>query len=286
MFIPRRILEEKLTRLLAEDIGQCDVTSAAIVPLECTAEAEVLAKANGVVAGIEEIMVLAEALGLQVDAQVSDGDQVKQGQVLLNLCGDAATILTAERTMLNLLSRMSGIATATRSLNEKVRKAHLKTRIAATRKCAPGLLYFDKKAVVVGGGDAHRLHLDDLVLIKDNHIVVAGSLEDALKLAKANASFSKKIEAEVTTAEEALKAAELGADIVMLDNFSPDQIKAAVALVKKAGFAGKVLLEASGGITSENLLDYASAGVDLISLGELTHSVKALDLSLEIVSAK
>jgi nicotinate-nucleotide pyrophosphorylase (carboxylating) len=286
MFIPRKILEDKLTKLLAEDIGQGDITSAAIVPLECTAEAEVVAKGDGVAAGIEEATVLAEALGLEVEAKVADGEQVKQGQVILNLCGDAATILTAERTMLNMLSRMSGIATATRNLTEKIRKAHLKTRIAATRKSAPGLLYFDKKAVVVGGGDAHRLHLDDLILIKDNHIVVAGSLENALKLAKANSSFSKKIEVEVTVPADALKAAELGADIVMLDNFSPEQIKVALALLRKAGFAEKVLLEASGGITSENLIDFASAGVDLISLGELTHSVKALDVSLEVINAK
>jgi nicotinate-nucleotide pyrophosphorylase (carboxylating) len=286
MFIPRKILEDKLTKLLAEDIGQGDITSAAVVPLECTAEAEVVAKGEGVAAGIEEATVLAEALGLEVEAKVADGEQVKQGQVILNLCGDAATILTAERTMLNMLSRMSGIATATRNLTEKIRKAHLKTRIAATRKSAPGLLYFDKKAVVVGGGDAHRLHLDDLILIKDNHIVVAGSLENALKLAKANSSFSKKIEVEVTVPADALKAAELGADIVMLDNFSPEQIKVALALLRKAGFAEKVLLEASGGITSENLIDFASAGVDLISLGELTHSVKALDVSLEVINAK
>jgi nicotinate-nucleotide pyrophosphorylase (carboxylating) len=286
MFVPRKVLEEKLTKLLTEDIGQGDVTSAAIVPFECTAEAEVIAKAKGVAAGIEEATVLAEGLGLQVDSQVADGDEIKQGQVLLKLCGDAATILTAERTMLNLLSRMSGIATATRNLTDKIRRAQLKTRIAATRKSAPGLLYFDKKAVVVGGGDAHRLHLDDLILIKENHIIVAGSLENALKLAKAHASFSKKIEVEVTMPEDSLKAAELGADIVMLDNFSSEQVKASVILLEKAGLAGKVLLEASGGITLENLLDYASAGVDLISLGELTHSVKALDISLEIVSAK
>jgi nicotinate-nucleotide pyrophosphorylase (carboxylating) len=285
MFVPRRILEEKLTRLLAEDVGQGDVTSSAVIPSECTAEAEVIAKAEGVAAGVEETTVLAESLGLQVNVEVADGEEVKTGQVIMSLCGDAATILTVERTLLNLLSRMSGIATATYNLTEKIRKAHMKTRVTATRKSAPGLLYFDKKAVVVGGGDPHRLHLDDLVLIKDNHIVLAGSLEDAIKSAKKNASFSKKIEVEVTKPEDALKAVELGADIVMLDNFSPEQIKDAVALLKKSGFSGKALLEASGGITSENLLEYAAAGVDLISLGELTHSVKALDISLEIVKS-
>jgi nicotinate-nucleotide pyrophosphorylase (carboxylating) len=254
-----------------------------VVPSECVAEAQVIAKADGIAAGIEEATVLAEALGLEVDVETADGQKVAKGQVLLNLCGDAATVLSVERTMLNLLSRMSGIATATHSLTEKIKKAHLKTRIVATRKSAPGLLYFDKKAVVVGGGDAHRLHLDDLILIKDNHLVVAGSLDHALKSAKQHASFSKKIEAEVTTPQDAVKAAELGADIVMLDNFEPAQIKETVELFKKQGLTGKVLLEASGKITSENLIEYASAGVDLISLGELTHSVKALDISLEIV---
>ena len=188
--------------------------------------------------------------------------------------------------MLNLLSRMSGIATATRELVEKVRKAKLATRIAATRKTAPGLLYFDKKAVLIGGGDPHRMHLDDMLLIKDNHIVLAGSLENAVKSAKRNASFSKKIEVEVTEPADVVKAAELGVDIVLLDNFSSKQVEMAVALLKKAGFFGQVLLEASGGITSENFLEYALAGVDLVSLGELTNSVKALDLSLEIVKAK
>ncbi len=286
MFVPRKILEEKLLKLLAEDIGQGDVTSAAVVPEGLIATAEVIAKAEGVVAGIEEAVVLVEALGLKVEVQAADGAEVKSGQTLLRVCGDARTVLTAERTMLNLLSRMSGIATATRNLTEKIRKAKLATRIAATRKAAPGLLVFDKKAVVIGGGDAHRLHLDDMLLIKDNHIALAGSLEKALKRAKQNASFSKKIEVEVTKPADALKAAELGADIVMLDNFSPKQVKEAVALLKKAGFSGKVLLEASGGINAENLLEYASAGVDLVSLGELTHSVKALDVSLEIAKTQ
>lgn len=283
MFIPRKILEEKLARLLAEDVGQGDVTSEATVPSECTAEAEVIAKAKGIVAGIEEAAVLAETLGIEVELKVAEGESVKENEVIMKLTGDARTILSVERTLLNLVSRMSGIATATRTLTEKLKKAKLATRIAATRKCAPGLLYFDKKAVIVGGGDAHRLHLDDLLLIKDNHIVLAGNLVEAVKRARRNASFSKKIEVEVTKSGDALKAAELGVDIIMLDNFSPEQIKEAVALLKKAGFFGKVLLEASGGISGENLLEFASTGVDLISLGELTHSVKALDVSLEIL---
>lgn len=269
--------------MIAEDIGQGDVTSAAVAPAECTAEAEVIAKASGVVAGMEEAALLAEVFGLQAEVLAEDGEEVKKGQTLMSLAGDAKTILAVERTMVNLLSRMSGIATATRRLTEKLKKAKLATRIAATRKSALGLLYFDKKAVWIGGGDPHRLHLDDLILIKDNHIVLAGSLDNALKNATQNASFCKKIEVEVTKSADVLKAAELGADIIMLDNFSLSEVKEAVALLKKGGFFENVLLEASGGITEENVLDYASAEVDLISLGELTHSVKALDISLEIV---
>jgi nicotinate-nucleotide pyrophosphorylase (carboxylating) len=281
MFIPRRIVEEKLKQILAEDIGQGDVT-AALVPKNLTVKADVIAKETGIAAGIEEATILAEYLGLKVKAKVADGDKIKNKQVLMELSGDAQAILSVERTLLNLLSRMSGIATKTRLLTEKLQKANAKAKIAATRKSALGLLYFDKKAVVIGGGDPHRLHLDDMVLIKDNHLVIVGSVEEAVKKAKATVSFSKKIEVEVTSVQDALKAAKAGADIVMLDNFSPKQVKDASERLRNAGF-DKVLLEISGGITAENLLDYATAQVDVISLGELTHSVKALDMSLEIV---
>jgi len=282
MFIPRKVLEEKLTQLLVDDVGQGDVTTAALVSSDLTVEAEVLSKEAGVVAGIEETTVLAESLGLSVKVLVSDGEETKKGQVMLKIFGDARTILSAERTMLNLLSRMSGIATATRKLVEKVRKARLNTRIAATRKTAPGLLYFDKKAVFIGGGDPHRLHLDDMVLIKDNHLAVSENIETAVQLAKQNASFTRKIEVEVTKVADALKAAKAGADVIMLDNFSPKLIRETIGLLKEAGFHEKILLEASGGITQENLLEYAQTQVNIISLGELTHSVRALDVSLEI----
>jgi nicotinate-nucleotide pyrophosphorylase (carboxylating) len=282
MFVPRRILEEKLRQLLAEDLGQGDVTVAAVIPANLKVKGVVVAKEEGVVAGIEEATILAEFLGLKVQTQVDDGDKIKNKMVLMEISGDAQTILAAERTLLNLLSRMSGIATKTRTLTGKLKKANLKTRIAATRKSPPGLLYFDKKAVIVGSGDPHRLHLDDMILIKDNHIAIVGSVEETVKKAKANASFTKKIEVEVTKAEDAMKAAKAGADIVMLDNFSPKQAKEASEMLRNAGF-GDVLIEVSGGITSETLREYAMAQVDIISMGELTHSVKALDISLEIV---
>ena len=282
MFIPRKILEEKLRQILVEDIGQGDVTAQAIIPPNLTVKATVIAKEEGIAAGIEEASILAEYLGLKVKAKVADGGKIKNKQVLMEISGDAKTVLCAERAMLNLLSRMSGIATVTRFLTGKLEKAGFKAKIAATRKSAPGLLYFDKKAVTIGSGDSHRLHLDDMSLIKDNHLVIVGSVDDAVKKAKANASFSKKIEVEVTRAEDALQAAKAGADIIMLDNFSPKQAKDAGEMLKKAGFAN-VLLEVSGKITGENLLEYAAAEVDIISLGELTHSVKALDISLEVV---
>jgi nicotinate-nucleotide pyrophosphorylase (carboxylating) len=286
MFIPRKMLEKKLKQLLAEDVGQGDVTSAAVVPAGLTVEAVVVAKEAGITAGIEEVGILAESLGLSVNVEVADGEKIRNGKIIIKISGDARTILSAERTMLNLLSRMSGIATTTRRLVEKLRKAKSKAKIAATRKTAPGLGFFDKKAVLVGGGDPHRLRLDDMILIKDNHVVIAGSLENAIKKAKQVASFSKKIEAEVTSVTDALKAAEAGADIVMLDNFSPKQVKEAVNALEKACFFGKVLVEVSGGITEQNILEYASAQVDIISMGALTHSVKALDISLEITKVK
>ena len=286
MLIPRKVLEEKLKQLLAEDVGQGDVTSTVVVPAFLTVEAVVVAKEEGIAAGIEETVILAESLGLVATAKIADGAEIKKGQNIIKLSGDARTILSAERTMLNLLSRMSGIATATRRLAGKLRNAKATARIAATRKTAPGLGYFDKKAVLIGGGDPHRLRLDDMVLVKDNHIAIAGSVENAVKKAKQSAPFSKKIEAEVTSVADAVKAAESGADIVMLDNFSPKQIKEAGEALKKAGFFGKVLLEVSGGITEENLLEYASAQVDIISIGALTHSTKAMDISLEISKVK
>ena len=286
MFVPRKIIEAKLLQLLSDDIGQGDVTTATVISQSIVAEALVIAKEAGVVAGLEEAIILSESLGLKAEGAVSDGAEIKNGQVILKILGDARTILSAERTMLNLLSRMSGIATATGRLVEKLRAAGSTTKVAATRKAAPGLIYFDKKAVLLGGGEPHRLHLDDLILIKNNHIAIVGSVEGAVEKAKLKSSFSKKIEVEVTKVTDTLLAAKAGADVVMLDNFSPKQVKQAVESFKKAGFLGKVLLEASGGINEVNLLEYALTGVDILSLGALTHSVRALDVSLKITKVQ
>jgi len=286
MFLPRKILEEKLRRMLAEDVGQGDITTALIVPPESIAEAEVVAKESGVAAGIEEAKILLESLKLKVEVSVNDGEKIKAKQTLIKIFGETREILSVERTLLNILSRMSGIATTTKKLIEKLQNAGLKTKVACTRKTAPGLLYFDKKAVLVGGGDTHRLHLDDMILIKDNHVAVANSIENAVKKVRKEASFSKKIEVEAAKVDDVLAAAKAGADIIMLDNFSPKQIEKAVKALKKAGFLGKVLLEASGGITAESIIAFASTGVDIVSLGEITDSPKALDICLEITTVE
>jgi nicotinate-nucleotide pyrophosphorylase (carboxylating) len=286
MFLPRRILEEKLHNLLAEDLGQGDITTALIVPARSMSEAEVIAKEAGIAAGIEEAEVLLESLGLDVEPLTKDGEWVKKKQKLVKVSGDTRTILSAERTVLNIVSRMSGIATTTRKLVDKLQKAKLKTIVACTRKTAPGLMYFDKKAVMIGGGDTHRYHLDDLIMIKDNHATVVGNIEKAVRIVKEKASFTKKVEVETTNPRDVVAVAEAGADIIMLDNFSPKQIEKAIGLLKKAGFFGRALLEASGGITAENLLRFASTEVDIVSLGEITQCSRALNVSLEITKTE
>ncbi|MCK5562874.1 carboxylating nicotinate-nucleotide diphosphorylase, partial [Candidatus Bathyarchaeota archaeon] len=155
-----------------------------------------------------------------------------------------------------------------------------------TRKVAPGLSYFDKKAVVIGGGDTHRLHLDDMILVKDNHLAVVGGIGAAVRKVREAVSFSKKVEVEVSTVEDALKAVEAGVDIVMLDNFTSKQVETTIGLLENKRLRDKVLVESSGGITEKNILEFAAAGVDIISLGEITHSAKAFDMSLEIVKVK
>jgi len=281
--LPKVVLRQKLLEFLKEDVGMGDVTSEAIVPLGLRAEAQIVAKEQCIVAGLSEAKTLFEMLDIQIVKSVEDGDELKPGSVIAEITGESRSILTAERTALNLLTRMSGIATATERLLEKVRKHRQGIRIAATRKTAPGLIYFDKRAVEIGGGDTHRFRLDDAVLIKDNHIVIAGGIQGAVRRARAATSFAKKIEVEVRKPEEALEAAQLGVDIIMLDNMSPEKVTQSIEALKRKGLRDKVLVEVSGGVTEENITEYAQAGPDVISVGALTHSVKAVDMSLEIV---
>lgn len=282
MYIPRRILEKRLQGLLIEDLGEGDITTGCLVPLETKARAAIVAREDGIAAGLREAVILFETLGLEAKALKGDGAVVKRDEELLEIRGDASAILTAERTALNLLGRMSGIATETHQILTALRRAGYKVRVACTRKTAPGLRYFDKRAVELGGGDTHRLHLDDMILIKDNHITVAGSLEEAISRAKAKASFSKKIEVEVGSCEEALKAAGLEVDAILLDNMTVEEVRETLAELERAGLRMRTLVEVSGGIGRENIIEYAAVGPDIVSLGYITTSPRALDVALEI----
>ena len=278
------LVERKVREALEEDIGYGDITSQLVVPEDVEAVAEVVAKEAGVLAGVEEAEMAFGLLGAHVIWAMGDGSSIKPGDVVLRARGPARALLAAERTALNFMMRMSGIATATAELVELVKKAGSKARVAATRKTAPGLRFFDKKAVEIGGGDTHRLGLDDCVLIKDNHIAIVGSVAEAVRRAREAISFTKKIEVEVSTPEEALEAARAGADVIMLDNFSPGEVEKALKLLEEAGLRSSVLVEVSGRIGPDNIIDYASKDVDIISSGYITHSARALDFSMRISS--
>lgn len=283
--MPSQVLEEKLRRFLEEDTGQGDLTTGLTVPENTSVEAIVVAKEGGIVAGIEVASTLCQSVNLQTKVLKANGVQVKSGTPIMRVSGDARTMLSIERTLLNLLSRMSGIATMTNSLVRKVIAAGYKKRVACTRKVAPGLGYFDKKAVLIGGGDTHRLHLDDLILIKSNHTRIVGDITKTVEKTRL-ASFSKKIEVEVASPKDALQAARAGADIIMLDNFSPALIEEAAHLLADENVRSKVLLEASGRITEENIIEYAATDVDILSIGGITHSARTLDMNLKVVKVR
>lgn len=276
-------MEARLNEFLLEDLGLGDLTTDALISPETRAEAEVVVKSSGILAGLREASLLFSKLGCQVRELKRDGSRVKKGDRILRISGHAEAILKGERTALNLLTRMSGIATLTGEFVVAARKVSPEVRIASTRKTAPGLRLFDKRAVQLGGGDTHRLRLDDCVLIKDNHLRVVGNVGKAVKEAKRNASFTKKIEVEVSSFEGVLEAVKAGADIVMLDNLSPSEDRRIVQSLEREKLRDRVILEASGGITMENVASYARTGVDVLSVGALTHSARALDMSLEIV---
>ncbi|MCR8487191.1 MAG: carboxylating nicotinate-nucleotide diphosphorylase [Crenarchaeota archaeon] len=274
------IFAKKFLEWLEEDAPYDDITTM-LLDNECF-EAILLAKSDGVVAGLD---LLAETLikfGLHVEQFKRDGEEFSSGVILATIRGDVRKILTFERTLLNILNRLCGIARLTRMIVKNAKAVNPNVRIAATRKTTPGLRLLEKYAVSVGGGDTHRFSLSDQILIKDNHIRAIGSVEEAIKRAKSKASFSHKIEIEVSSVEDALKAAELGADIIMLDNMSPEEIRLVVSELKRRGLRDRVLLEASGRINLENIEEYASTGVDVISLGIITHSAPSCDISLEL----
>ena len=270
--------KRELLRFLAEDIGKEDISSK-LLPRK-KINAKIISRQNGVIAGVKFAQDIFVLKGNKVTIIKKDASKIKTGQTILEITGPVYSILSCERTALNLLSRMSGIATQTSNLVEKIKKINPRTKLYATRKTAPGLRFFDKEAVNIGGGEKHRMSLDKLVMLKDNHLAVSGSLSRLIS--KARKKY-KIIEVEVENQEDALLAAVSGATIIMLDNFSTKEISKTINNLKKAKLRKRVKLEASGGINSKNIQSYAKSGVDMISVGEITNSVSGIDLTLEVV---
>jgi nicotinate-nucleotide pyrophosphorylase (carboxylating) len=263
---------------LEEDLGRAgDVTTQAIIPAAAIATAKIVAREGGTIAGLplarESFRLLDK--DVRFEALVADGDRIAKDDIVARVSGAARAILSAERVALNFLGRLSGVASLTARYAERV--AHTKAKICDTRKTTPGLRAFEKYAVRCGGGANHRFGLDDAVLIKDNHIAVAGGITAALRAAKSHVGHLVKIEIEVDTLAQLREVLAEGADAVLLDNMSVAQLREAVALVD-----GRLLCEASGGVILENVMQVAETGVDLISVGALTHSARVLDLGLDI----
>jgi nicotinate-nucleotide pyrophosphorylase (carboxylating) len=276
-----RLLIEPIVRAaLIEDLGRAgDITTEAIVPRDAVAEAEIVTRQPGVLAGLDAALLAFELLdpGLRIERLRTDGARISRGEIVARITGTAWGVLGAERTALNFLCRMSGVATATRALADAI--AGTKAKIICTRKTTPGLRPLEKEAVRLGGGANHRFGLDDAMLIKDNHIVIAGGVRPALERARRHAGHLVKIELEVDTLDQLAEALEVGVDAVLLDNMTPETMRRAVAMVD-----GRAVTEASGRITLETAPVIAATGVDLISSGWITHSAPILDLGLDIAS--
>ncbi|QKE75486.1 carboxylating nicotinate-nucleotide diphosphorylase [Arthrobacter citreus] len=266
--------KKMIEQFLLEDIGEGDLSSIHIFPMHERTTGKILAKADGVIAGTELIEITYKLLhdNVSVNLHVQDGELVKAGQLLAEVEGPVQVLLSGERVMLNLLQRMSGIATLTSQAVETLNDDKIK--LVDTRKTMPGLRLFDKYAVTCGGGANHRFGLYDAVMLKDNHIAYAGSIKNAVDALRNKLGHMVKIEVETENKDQVLQAIEAGADVIMFDNRTPDEIKEFVKLVPES-----IVTEASGGITLENLASFQNCGVNVISLGCLTHSAKALDIS-------
>ena len=273
------INRETLTGYLLEDTIRGDITSDVIVP-DTESYAEIFAKDNGIICGLEEAAFIFEYSGASAVLTASDGESVSAGKKLMEIRGKAKAILLAERTALNIIGRMSGIATKTDIVTRKARSVNPRIRIAGTRKTSPGARAIDKKAILVGGGDPHRYDLSDAFLIKDNHLAVCPA-EEAIKKAKAYSAY-KKVEIEAESPADALAVAKAGADIIMLDNMEPSAVSETLKLITDAGLREKVYIEISGGVDGKNFEAYAALDIDIISMGALTHSVKNFDVSLDM----
>ena len=278
--VMRLIVEPIVRAALLEDLGRAgDITTDAIVPEHAEVEAAIVARQPGVVAGLDAALLAFELLdpGLRIETLRADGARIVRGDTVARIDGRARAVLAAERTALNLLCRMSGVATATRALADAIGDA--KAKIVCTRKTTPGLRTLEKEAVRLGGGANHRFGLDDAMLIKDNHIAMAGGVRPALERARQQAGHLVKIELEVDTLDQLAEALEVGVDAVLLDNMAPEMLRRAVTMVD-----GRAVTEASGRISLETVAAVAASGVDLISSGWITPSAPILDLGLDIAA--
>ena len=276
--LPRPLIEQTVHAALKEDLGRAgDITTMATIPADATASAVLAARGHGSLSGLALAETAFKQLAPELDfrCRACDGDLVESGQVFAEISGPAMPILSAERVALNFLGHLSGIATATRKFANTI--AHTRARITCTRKTTPGLRALEKYAVRCGGGSNHRFGLDDAILIKDNHIAVAGSVAEAISRARSFAGHTMKIEVEVDTLDQFREALRSNPDIIMLDNMNPDQLREAVEANQ-----GKVILEASGNVTLETVKAIAETGVDYISSGWITHSAPVLDVGLDI----
>lgn len=278
MIYPKIPLDQ-LVSFVREDAPFGDITTESVIPA-MTCSAKIIAKDEVILAGLSEITALFTYYGVCTDSLLKDGDHIRNGTVILSLSGEAHAILLVERTALNLIGRMSGIATRAREIQDIISAINPDCRLAATRKTAPGLRLIDKKAAMIGGADPHRFSLSDAILIKDTHRNLV-PVDEAVRRARSQHSYHL-IEAEAETAEDAVLAARAGADIILLDNMRPDQIQETLDLLVRTGLRNQVMIELSGGISPEMIPDYASLGVERISLGMLTHSVRNADFSLKI----
>ena len=277
-------LRKLLQSFLQEDIGIEDITSNNLNSFNKLVNADIIYKSNfiGILCGIDEIELLFDICNCNLTYSKSDGMSILPKEKIVEINGKAKDVLKAERIALNLLMRMSGIATLTRKFVDIVKQIDQSISIASTRKTVPGLRLLDKKAVVVGGGISHRFRLDDMVLIKDNHIIVDKSISKIISSIRERIGSSKKIECEVKNEFEAIEAIQSGANIIMLDNFSILDAQKTILKIKELGLREQVKIEISGGINLENVIDYAKLKPDIISIGYLTHSAPSLDFSLKI----
>ena len=274
------LLRPYVQNALSEDIRSGDITTQALVPTEISGNAHLNARESGVVCGVELVRLAFTILdeNAQLDIEKTDGESIERGETILRVRANGQAILTGERVALNFLQRLCGIATLTQKFVRETQGT--KARIVDTRKTTPGLRLLEKYAVRCGGGTNHRFALDDLILIKDNHIALCGGIAPAIERARANVGHAVKIEVECDTLEQVEIAAQQHADIILLDNMSAETLRSAVEMAKQ--IAPNVLCEASGGINLETVRAAAQAGVDLISIGALTHSARSLDIGLDI----